>query len=73
MCLNNRTSSEYDQKISQSQTTDQHMPPFVRVDALHHCQRFFSYVGTFSWVEPVLGMMLLKCLAQGHITRMLGI
>ena len=67
--------SEYDHEIPQSQNTD-HKPMtlFVRVYALHPCQGCFNYVGTFSWVEPVLGMSLLKCLAQGHnITRLLGI
>ena len=27
---------------------------FVWVDALHPSQQFFSHVGMFSWVEPVL-------------------
>ena len=27
---------------------------FVWVEALHPSQQFFSHVGTFSWVEPVL-------------------
>ena len=37
---------------------------FVWVEALRQSQQFFSHVGTFSWIEPVLLKMM--CLAQGH-------
>ena len=36
-------------------------------DALYPSQHFFSHVGLFSWVKPVL-IMKIKCLAQGLYT-----
>ena len=42
---------------------------FVWVEVLRHSQLFFSHVGTFSWVEPVLSNEdIVSCSGQGHNT-----